>query len=565
MLGRFRILGLSTIVLLSACSGGGGSAVSTPAHPAAAAGPATAGTLTLVIPASGAATAAKTRTPQFVSPGASSVAVSVNGAADTFFDVSITSPNCTTVAGARNCTLAVTAPAGTPTILVALFDAPNGTGHMIAQGSGEPTVVLGTPFTVTVTMAPLVKFLNTGTVTYASGTSFTIGTAGSATVTLGADDAALQSIPPTATFAVPVLLTSSDPHVTITPASWTSPSQPISLAYDGSSNVAGTVTLTFTTGGVTLVSLPVTLSGTLSITEFPVPTAASEPVGLALGSDNAIWFVEQTGNNVARITTAGAITEFPIPTVNSAPASVAAGADNNLWFTEEQSSLTSKVGRITTAGVITEFSAGISAFSLPYNITSNPDGNLYFTEFSGNKIAQINPTTQLVTEFTIPTANSQPSYIVSGPDGALWFTQPGTNQIGRMTTAGVFSETSIPTASSSPSGIGVGPDGALWFLEKASSANKVGRITTAGVITGEFPIPTANSFPMTIATGADGNLWFTENGNAANKVTRMTTAGVFTEFVIPTVNSGPCSLALGFDGKIWFAENNTTGNKIGRI
>jgi hypothetical protein len=55
------------------------------------------------------------------------------------------------------------------------------------------------------------------------------------------------------------------------------------------------------------------------------------------------------------------------------------------------------------------------------------------------------------------------------------------------------------------------------------SANKIGRITTTGVLT-EFPVPTSNSAPTGIALGSDGNLWFTEVG--ANKIGRITTAGV---------------------------------------
>src|SRR5258706_4225506 len=53
-----------------------------------------------------------------------------------------------------------------------------------------------------------------------------------------------------------------------------------------------------------------------------------------------------------------------------------------------------------------------------------------------------------------------------------------------------FTEFPVPTVDGGPWSITTGPDGALWFTE--SFANKIGRITTAGVIT-EFPIPTANS------------------------------------------------------------------------
>ncbi len=43
-------------------------------------------------------------------------------------------------------------------------------------------------------------------------------------------------------------------------------------------------------------------------------------------------------------------------------------------------------------------------------------------------------------------------------------------------------EFSIPTSDSGVWGITAGPDGALWFIENHNH-NKIGRITTAGVVT----------------------------------------------------------------------------------
>jgi len=79
-----------------------------------------------------------------------------------------------------------------------------------------------------------------------------------------------------------------------------------------------------------------------------------------------------------------------------------------------------------------------------------------------------------VTEFAVPTASSGPSGIAAGPDGALWFTELSANKIGRITTGGAVTEFAVPTASSFPEGIAAGPDGALWFTE--ANGNKIGRI-----------------------------------------------------------------------------------------
>jgi len=90
-----------------------------------------------------------------------------------------------------------------------------------------------------------------------------------------------------------------------------------------------------------------------TILTYSTPTANSQPLGIAAGSDGALWFTEGLGNKIGRITTAGMITnEFVIPTANSIPAGIAAGSDGALWFTEEDGN---KIGRITTSGTITEF------------------------------------------------------------------------------------------------------------------------------------------------------------------------------------------------------------------
>ncbi|MGH2873581.1 MAG: virginiamycin B lyase family protein [Solirubrobacteraceae bacterium] len=81
------------------------------------------------------------------------------------------------------------------------------------------------------------------------------------------------------------------------------------------------------------------------VTEFPIPTPASSPDGIAAGSDGNLWFTEQQANQIGRITPSGAVTEFPIPTVGGEPVGIAAGPDGNIWFTE---TIGDKTGRITT-------------------------------------------------------------------------------------------------------------------------------------------------------------------------------------------------------------------------
>ena len=39
------------------------------------------------------------------------------------------------------------------------------------------------------------------------------------------------------------------------------------------------------------------------ITEFPIPTASSFPLGITNGPDGNLWFIGQAGNQIGRITT----------------------------------------------------------------------------------------------------------------------------------------------------------------------------------------------------------------------------------------------------------------------
>jgi virginiamycin B lyase len=105
----------------------------------------------------------------------------------------------------------------------------------------------------------------------------------------------------------------------------------------------------------------------------------------ATGPDGNLWFTEYGSSKIGRMTTAGTITEFPIPTASSQPSWIAPSPDGNLWFIEETGN---KIGRMTTAGVITEFTLP-TANSGPEGITSGPDGNLWFAEIDRNKIGRI--------------------------------------------------------------------------------------------------------------------------------------------------------------------------------
>ncbi len=277
-------------------------------------------------------------------------------------------------------------------------------------------------------------------------------------------------------------------------------------------------------------------------TKFTLPSASS-----------VVWVPTKQEGTVATDTlsysyqTVEQNTEYAVPST-SHPNGIVAGPDGNLWFTEFSGN---KIGKMTTWGTAVEYA--LPEGSGPAYITVGPDNNLWFTDSASGKIGKIT-TAGVITEYSLP-AGSKPTGITTGPDGNLWYTVRSTNKIGKITTAGaVVAEYSLP-ASSGPYEITTGPDGNLWFAE--SESNKIAKISTSGALT-EYSLP-AGALPQGIAVGADKNLWFVGNEYTTKKIGKITTSGVVTEYGA----AGGIWMTQGPDRNVWFVS--AAGNKIGKV
>lgn len=314
-----------------------------------------------------------------------------------------------------------------------------------------------------------------------------------------------------------------------------------------------TVRLLFTfTAVVGLVFAPFTnviVSATPEINQFQLPTPYSSPFDIIDGSDGALWFTENSADQIGRITTSGAITEYPVPTSNSGPSGITNGPDGAIWFTEENGN---KIGRITTSGTITEYPMPFIAGAT--SITTGSDGALWFAG-QNNFIGRMT-TSGSFSEYAVPDGVLASGPITSGPDGNLWYTMEN-GDIASITTAGQTTVYQIPSPNADATFITTGPDGNLWFSDVGD--NSIGSITPSGTIV-EYPAP-AGDYPTNITTGSDGNLWF--DGYYGNQIDSITTSGIVTQYNLPSPNSYPYGIAAGSDGNIWFTENNL--DEIGQL
>jgi virginiamycin B lyase len=261
---------------------------------------------------------------------------------------------------------------------------------------------------------------------------------------------------------------------------------------------------------------------------------------------------------------------FEVPTANAQVRGITAGPDGALWFTEFTGN---KIGRIpTNVGASTD----IREFSIPtansgaIAIVAGSDGNLWFVEPGGPKVARISPgatSGSQIVEFSVP-SGGEPVGIAAGSDGDLWFTECVGDRIGRIapsaTSGSDIREYSTPSAHSFPLGIVSRPSslifGNMWFTEAGTGS-------IASISTRAFPPPVITEFsegmkfPAGIAVGPDGDLWVADE--VGNAVHRITLGSADSPFGLPTAMSNPSSIIRGPDNALWFTESGAA--KIGRI
>ncbi len=298
---------------------------------------------------------------------------------------------------------------------------------------------------------------------------------------------------------------------------------------------------------VTTSSVGVTFDAGYRLEEFPIQS----PVGIAVDDLNTLWVTQQS-SQIAQLSYQGVAKEFAAP----AGAALTHTANNALWYVEP-----TKIALLTSDE---DLNGGptvivVNEFPLPgpnriaVGITLDPEGfDAWFTE-----TGRIGRITQAgtITEYTIPTPNSDPRGITRGSDDNIWFTEYAASKIGMITPDGTITEFPTPTPLSYPDGITYGFGGSVWFTE--GGKNAIARITTEGVIT-EYPLPTAAAFPHAIVPYFN-YLWFTEPGS--NQIGAITEQGQVTEYPIPTPNSMPWDITA-IEG-IWFTER--PGNQIGHL
>lgn len=275
----------------------------------------------------------------------------------------------------------------------------------------------------------------------------------------------------------------------------------------------------------------------------PEKKLPSPGYGITYGPNDLLWMCLANGK-IASYSATGVLHVYRATTsFTEEGCSMVAGPDGNIWFTDYSNN---RIGTITPSGHVTFFQ--LTDEASPSSMALGSDGAFFFTENLVQKIARLTTSGQLKTW----SARGTPLDIVAGSDGNLWY-NTGNGDIYKMTTSGritrvrnVYEMDGLWAA-----------DNNIWFYSAQNM--ELEEMSTAGGIVAKYRVP-ENCLPFGLASGPENSIWYVDAGNYC--VARMTLSGKVVVVPTYTQKNNPqliTQIVNGPNGYLWFTETGNAG------
>lgn len=251
------------------------------------------------------------------------------------------------------------------------------------------------------------------------------------------------------------------------------------------------------------------------------------------------------------------IQEYPVP-AGTHPHDVAPAPDGGtVWYTAQHREALGKLDPETGETHHIPLGSGSS----PHGVIVGPDGAPWITDSGLNAIVRVDPETERVQKFSLPTESAYTNLntAVFDPNGILWFT--GQSGIyGRLDPSTGEIQVFDAPRGRGPYGITVTPDGTVYYASLAGSY--VGRIDPA---TGEATVlepPTKGQGARRVWSDSQGRVWVSE-WNAGQLALYDPARDSWQEWKLP--GSRPQAYAVYVDDqdRVWLSDFG--GNSIVRF
>jgi len=220
-----------------------------------------------------------------------------------------------------------------------------------------------------------------------------------------------------------------------------------------------------------------------NFTIVTIPTPGSFPFRIIADAEGRLWFTELLGDRIGSYDpSSDKLQEYAVPTQFAGPADLTFDSHGTLWFTEAYNESVASFDLQTKQFTEYHFSSidPTQYVGSPVGIEVTPDGIVWVADHGGNWIVEFNSTSQQIIRY--PTHEPPPQvYPISIPNdllldghGQVWFAEHGGNSIGFLDPrTQKMVEFAIPTGPISTAlWIALAPDGNVWFTEL--SGNKIG-------------------------------------------------------------------------------------------
>ena len=189
----------------------------------------------------------------------------------------------------------------------------------------------------------------------------------------------------------------------------------------------------------------------------------------------------------------------------------------------------------------------------PHGVLVDKQGIVWTTGNGNGTIGKLDPKTGKVTEFKTPSGGGGPHTLVITDDGStIWFTMQSGDKIGRLDTG--TGKITDYNSSGGPYGITLDKAGNVWWCRMGD--DRLGKLDPKSGKIGELNTG-PGSRPRRIATAPDGTLWVTLFGNGKLAKVDAARMKVIKEYHLPGGDAGPYAVVVDGGGMVWANEINT--------
>ena len=280
-----------------------------------------------------------------------------------------------------------------------------------------------------------------------------------------------------------------------------------------------------------------------------VPDGRHMVMETAIDQQGIVWFTEQLAGYIGRFDpSSGKFTQYmldPIEGGNNAQGgnggsgerpgaqALQIAADGQVWFTVPKQGW---IGRLDPkTGAIHAYSVPSrtpDASAYPYDLTTTPDGHLWFGSLwysgGGGAVGELDPKTGVIKLYPLRDPNGKVYALASDTRGRVWFTEFDAPRLGMVDpTSGKVHEFEVPTALGDPAflyGVAVARSGDVWF--GSSGTSSLVRYTPATQQFAFFRLNIGQNAPYELAFDQDGRVWFTSQGDTPSYIGMLATGSV---------------------------------------